>query len=120
MDKSVIFNDHTSVIQVLEQHAISTEQFFPCGEEGSASPAIYCLMATKEKEDVSCLGEEGIDSGALARELFADNISQIGKTLFPGGAPVDSTLYVRNETFKTAGEIVAASLAPKWATSQLP
>lgn len=65
------------------------------------------------------LGEEGIDSGAMAREVFADNISEIGKTLFPGGAPVDSTLYVRNETFKTAGEIVAASLAPKWATSQL-
>ena len=65
------------------------------------------------------LGEEGIDSGALAREFLAETISEIGKTLFPGGAPVHSTFYVRNESFRTAGEIVAASLAQKWTTSQL-
>ena len=60
---------------------------------------------------VKYLGEEGIDSGGLAREFFAGIIPQIGNSLFPRGTPVDSTLYVRNETFKTAGEIVAASLA---------
>ena len=71
-------------------------------------------MKEKSPENVvrvRYLGEEGIDFGALAREFFADTIPQIANTLFPGGAPVDSTLYVRNETFRTAGEIVATSLA---------
>ena len=31
--------------------------------------------------------------------------------MFPGGIPVDSTLYVRNETYRTAGEIDVTSLA---------
>ena len=60
---------------------------------------------------VKYLGEAGIDSGALAREFFTGIIPQIGNSLFPRGTAVDSTLYVRNETFRTAGEIVAASLA---------
>ena len=60
---------------------------------------------------VKYLGEEGIDSGGLAREFFAGIIPQIANSSFPQGTPVDSTLYVRNETFRTAGEIVAASLA---------
>lgn len=41
---------------------------------------------------VKYLGEDGIDSGALAREFFSDTIAQIGMTLFPGGTPVDSML----------------------------
>lgn len=40
------------------------------------------------------LEEEGIDSGALASEFLSESISEIGKTLFPGGAPVHSTFYV--------------------------
>ena len=31
--------------------------------------------------------------------------------MFPGGAPVDSIYNVQNKSFKTCGEIVAASLA---------
>lgn len=58
---------------------------------------------------VRYLVEECIDSGALSREFFADTIPQIGNSLFPGGTPVDSTLYVLNETFRTTGEIVATS-----------
>ena len=68
-------------------------------------------MSPENRVRVKYLGEDGIDSGALAREFFSDTIAQIGTTLFPGGAPVDSTLYVRNGTFRTAGEIVATSLA---------
>jgi len=55
---------------------------------------------------VRYLGEEGMDT-----------IPQITNTLFPGGTPADSTLYVRNETFRTAGEIIATSLAQNGPTS---
>lgn len=55
---------------------------------------IYCFMVMKEKEDVFCFGEEGIDSGVLVREFFVDNILEIGKILFFGGVLVDFIFYV--------------------------
>ena len=56
-------------------------------------------------------GEQGIDSGAMAMELFTLTIPNIGSVIFPSGKPLDSTSHVQNGTFKACGEIVAASLA---------
>ena len=116
--KLVTFRDHTSIIQDLEQHVISTEQFFLVVRRGVPVQRVIALWQQERKKKspenivrIRYLGEEGIDSGALAREFFAETISEIGKTSFPEGAPADFTLYVRNESFRTAGEIVAASLA---------
>ena len=117
-DTLITYNDHTSVIEALEQRVLTTEQFFLVVRRGIPFDRVISLWQRERKKKspenvvrVRYLGEEGIDSGALAREFFADTIPQIANTLFPGGAPVDSTLYVRNETFRTAGEIVATSLA---------
>ena len=106
------------VVQALEQHVTITEQFFLVVRRGVPFQRLISLWqresnrtSPENRVRVKYLGEHGIDSGALAREFFSDTISQIGTTLFPGGAPVDSTLYVRNGTFSTAGEIVATSLA---------
>ena len=38
-------------------------------------------------------------------------VSDIGKSMFPDGAPINSIYNVQNKRFKTCGEIVAASLA---------
>ena len=118
LDKVVTYSDHTSVIQALEQRLITTEQFFLVVRRGIPFERVISLWQRESKRKspenvvrIRYLGEEGIDSGALSREFFAETIPQIGSSLFPGGAPVNSTLYVRNETFRTAGEICASSLA---------
>ncbi len=38
-------------------------------------------------------------------------MKDIGKSLFPKGTPVHSTLFIKNRTFRTAGKISAASIA---------
>ena len=124
LDKEVTYSDHISVIQSLEQHVTITEQFFLVVRRGVPFQRVISLWqresnrtSPENRVRVKYLGEDGIDSGALAREFFSDTIAQIGTTLFPGGAPVDSTFYVRNGTFRTAGEIVATSW-PKTAHPQ--
>ena len=56
-------------------------------------------------------GEEGIDSGAMAKEFFTLTLPNIGSVMFPGGKPLDSTFHVQNGNFKGCGQIVALSLA---------
>ena len=60
---------------------------------------------------IKYLGEQGIDTGALAREFFTAVISDMAHIIFPNGSPVHSTLFIKNGNFRAAGEIVAASLA---------
>ena len=114
----VTYDDHICVIQSLEQSVITTDQFFLVVRRGIPLQRVISLWqresnrkSPKNLVRVKYLGEEGIDSGALAREFFSDTIAQIGSTLFPAGTPVESTLYVRNESFRTAGQIVATSMA---------
>ena len=60
---------------------------------------------------VRILGEQGIDSGAIALEFFTETLRKIDSSLFPLGAPINSTLHVENGDFQACGQIVAASLA---------
>ena len=60
---------------------------------------------------IKFLGENGIDTGALAKEFLALTVQQIGNNMFPNGVPIDSMLNVANGSFQTCGEIVAVSLA---------
>ena len=51
-----------------------------------------------------------MNTGALAREFFTDVISDMIKLMFPNETrPVHSTPFIKNENFRAAGEIVAAS-----------
>ena len=60
---------------------------------------------------VRILGEQGIDSGAIACEFFTETLRNIAISLFPEGAPIDSTLHVQIGDFCACGQLVAASLA---------
>ena len=60
---------------------------------------------------VKFLGEDGIDSGALTREVFSEVIPAIANTLFPNGSQINSTCHVQNSHFRATGKIVANSLA---------
>ena len=57
-------------------------------------------------------GEEGIDSGAVAKEFLTSTLPNIGSVMFPGGKPFESTVHVQNNgIFKACGQVVASSLA---------
>ena len=66
---------------------------------------VFCTVRLK------FIGEQGIDSGAMAKEFFTITLAHIRSVMFPGGSPVDSTFHVQNGNFKACGEIAAASLA---------
>ena len=60
---------------------------------------------------IKFLGEDGIDSGALAREFLTSTVQDIATKLFPNASPVHSTNDIQNGNFQACGEIVATSLA---------
>ena len=55
---------------------------------------------------VRIIGEDGIDSGAMAKEFLETSIRGIEKDMFPDGFPVDSTMHVQNGNYHTCGEIL--------------
>ena len=67
---------------------------------------------TKKIVRVHFSGEQGIDSGAMAKGFLTITLPNIGSIIFPNGQPVDSTFHVLiNGTFKACGKTVAASIA---------
>ena len=56
-------------------------------------------------------GESGIDNGAIALAFLEQSTADMAESMFPDGAPMDSSFLVQNGSFRTCGEIVAVSLA---------
>lgn len=70
-----------------------------------------CKVSPEHELRIKFPGEDGIDSGALAREFLTSTVHDIGTKLFPNGSPVHSTNDIHNGKFQACGEIVATSLA---------
>lgn len=90
--------------------------FYIVARRGAPLPRIISLwqrQASKSSPEnvlrILYCGENGIDTGALSQEFSSSVVSDIGKSMFPDGAPVNSKYNVQNKSFKTCGEIVAAS-----------
>ena len=60
---------------------------------------------------VKFIGEDGIDTGALAKEFLTETISDINDTFFPDGNPIHSTNDIHSGNFRACGELAAVSLA---------
>lgn len=60
---------------------------------------------------VRFLGEEGIDTGALAKEFLTEVLSDISAIFFSDGSPRHSTNDIHSGNFKACGELVSVSLA---------
>ena len=110
--------DPASVVKVLQKKVIEDCHLFLTTRRGISLNRVVQLWQRERKNKpaeyklcVKYLGEEGIDTGALSREFFADAINDIAKVMFRNGSPVHSTLFIQNGNFRTVGEIVAASLA---------
>ena len=112
------YQNSTDIAQELAKQVDQSEQFYIVVRRGSTLErqlAIWQCEAkkknTRKKVMVHFAGEDGIDSGAMAKEFFTSAIDKIGKNIFPNGSPVSSMLNVHNGTFHTCGQIVAASIA---------
>ena len=112
------YQNSTDIAQELAKQVDQSEQFYIVVRRGSTLErqlAIWQCEAkkknTRKKVMVHFAGEDGIDSGAMAKEFFTSAIDKIGKNIFPNGSPVSSMLNVHNGTFHTCGQIVAATIA---------
>ncbi|KAL9977850.1 hypothetical protein ACROYT_G015304 [Oculina patagonica] len=110
--------DTASVVRAMYKNVKQDGDFFIITRRGAPLPRIISLWQDQAGKScpgnvlrVQYCGENGIDTGALSQEFFSNVVLDIGKSMFPDEAPVNSIYNVQNKSFKTCGEIVAASLA---------
>ncbi|XP_028395679.1 uncharacterized protein LOC114519707 [Dendronephthya gigantea] len=115
---NTVLTDRNCIEELRKRVDSITGQFFIVARRGSNLSRCLNLWQRESKRTkadktlrVHFTGEDGIDSGAMAKEFLAKVISDIGNSIFPAGSPVDSTHNVQNGYFQTCGEIVAVSLA---------
>jgi hypothetical protein len=105
------------MITAMKTTVNKNDQFFIVVRRGSALQRLLNIWQRETKKmspentlRVHFAGENGIDTGAIAKEVLTAAISKIGKNMFPDGCPVGSMLNVHNGTFLTAGQVVAVSI----------
>ena len=109
--------DLPTLIKYLEEHIDKAGQFFLVIRRGITFQRLLSLWQRERKKTspekvlrVKYVGENGIDSGAMSKECLAKAIPELGTTMFPNGAPVDSVYNIQNGKFRSAGELVATSV----------
>ena len=114
------FTDKISVVKSISKNVDQSGELFIVIRRGSPIGRILSIWKREVKNNPSALtqvvrvrilGEQGIDSGVIAREFFTETLRNIAVSLFRDGAPIDSTLNVQNGDFRACGQLVAASLA---------
>ncbi|CAB4011627.1 HEG-like 1, partial [Paramuricea clavata] len=112
------FIHQASVIEHLEKKTDNSSQFFIVFRRKVPFQRVLSLWqrATKKSSPtqrltVKYVGEDGIDTGALAREFLTDCMDNMRSAMFPDGCPVDSTYHIQNGNFRTCEQIAAVSLA---------
>lgn len=114
----VTFKDTRSLVKAIEAKLDSSHQLFLVVRRGAP---FFRLLTLWQREvnrcsaesvlRVSYLGEQGIDSGAMAKEFLTHMILNMGSTMFPEGGPINSTFHVQNGNFRACGQVAAVSLA---------
>ena len=119
--------DTASVVRVMHNNVKQDRDFFIVTRQGAPLPRIISLWQRQASKScpenilrIKYCGENGIDTGALSQEFFSSVVLDIGKSMFPDGAPINSIYNVQNKRFKTCGEIAAASLARGGSDGQFP
>ena len=119
-DESTTITDSSSVVTYLGRQVDESSTFFIVIRRGAPLDRTLSIWSREVKKNTGNIkkilrvhfsGEQGIDSGAMAKEFFTITLPNIGSVIFPNGQPVDSTFHVHNGNFKACGEIVAASIA---------
>ena len=119
-DNCTTISDSSSVVASLGRQVDQSSHVFIVVRRGAPLERVLSIWSREVKKNtgnaknivrVHFSGEQGIDSGALAKEFFTMTLPNIASVIFPKGQPVDSTFHVYNGNFKACGEIVAASIA---------
>ena len=119
-DEHTTISDSSSVVSSLGRQVDESSTLFIVTRRGAPLDRTLSIWSREVKKNtgntkkvvrVHFSGEQGIDSGAMAKEFFTITLPNIGSVIFPNGQPVDSTFHVHNGNFKACGEIVPASLA---------
>lgn len=112
--------DSSSVVRVLAEKVDENGRLFIVVRRGSPLNRVLSIWNREMKKNIASAhpvvrvhfsGEEGIDSGAMAKEFFTSTLPNIASVMFPGGKPLESTFHVQNGNFKACGQVVASSLA---------
>ena len=115
--ESIKFDSLSSLITSLKTKVNSKEQFYMVVRRGS--DILRCLTIWQreaKKHPPECTlrvhfaGEEGIDSGAMAREFLTHAFDHMRSQMFQNGAPTDSMLYAHNGFFCACGQISVVSI----------
>ena len=108
--------DYKDIVKILGSKVNHADEFYLVIRRGTQFIRLLRLwrrQSLKSKPTnivrVHYSGEDGIDSGAIALELFEHCMTEMGKVMFPNGSPINSSLYVQNGDLRTCGEIAAAS-----------
>ena len=115
--KRLCIADLSSLIKTLEHQVDKSDQFFLVVRRGAPFLRLLSLWQRQCKKSspekhlcVKYMGENGIDSGAMAKEFLSDAIEEMGPAMFPNGVPVDSVYNIQNGNFRSCGELVATSI----------
>ena len=112
--------DSSSVVPALAKMVDENGRLFIVVRRGSPLNRVLSIWSREMKKNIASAhpvvrvhfsGEEGIDSGAMAKEFFTSTLPSIGSVMFPGGKPLESTFHVQNGNFKAYGQVVASSIA---------
>jgi len=111
------FDNISELINHLNAKTSSTEQFFMVVRRGSdVQRYLKIWQREAEKHSPECVlkvhftGENGVDSGAMAKEFLTDAIEQMRSKLFPNGTPKDSMFYAHKGYFFSCGQICLVSI----------
>ena len=98
------FPDSCSVVTTLAKMVDENGRLFIVVRRGSPLNRVLSIWNREMKKNIASThpvvrvhfgGEEGIDSGAMAKEFFTLTLPSIGSVMFPGGKPLDSTFHVQ-------------------------
>ena len=99
-DENTTITDLSSVVTYLGRQVDESSSFFIVIRRGAPLDRTLSIWSREVKKNTGNIkkivrvhfsGEQGIDSGAMAKEFFTITFPNIGSVIFPNGQPVDST-----------------------------
>ena len=110
---TIAHEDSASVVHAMQKNVKQDHDFYIVTRRGAPIPRVISLwqrQASKSSPEnvltIQYCGENGIDTGALSQEFFSSVVLDIGKSMFPDGAPVNSIYNVQNKSFKHVAKLL--------------
>ena len=110
---TIAHEDTASVVSAMHRNVKQDHDFFIVTRREAPLPRTISLWQRQASKfcpenvlRIQYCGESGIDTGALSQEFFSSVVLDIGKSMFPDGAPINSIYNVQNKSFKHAAKLL--------------